>query len=336
MLDIVLLWLLRPPVFAGLSGERSGYSSALVRTLRGFELFLAIVTSIVCLWFSIVVATIPGEWQETVLAALDRPRWQITYVDVFGKVQTKLVSTHDLLFAGEVYETTRRRKSLFSNTLVLPGFNLFEALKIDDPKKLAWRKHLFDLRGRHLEKAVLDGADFTKADLHGAQLEGATLDLAQLQGASFWGAQLQGASLQEAQLQGASLYWADLRGATLERAQLQGASLERAQLQGASLEDAELQGASLLETQLQGASLRWADLRGATLLTAQLQGASLVHAAVNGVEFSYAYLWRSDWSDWGEIDRAKLGAVRFYAAWEPWKPVWKKFIFCLSGSLPIT
>jgi uncharacterized protein YjbI with pentapeptide repeats len=71
--------------------------------------------------------------------------------------------------------------------LVLPGFNLYEALKIDDPKKLAWKEHYFDLRGRHLEQAVLNGADLTKADLYGAQLQGASLFAARLQGASFVG-----------------------------------------------------------------------------------------------------------------------------------------------------
>ncbi len=90
--------------------------------------------SLLALWFSIVVATIPGEWQETALAALDRPRWQVTYEEA-GEEKTRLGSTHDLLFAGVVDPTTRRRKSLFSNTLVLPGFNIYEALKIDDPKK---------------------------------------------------------------------------------------------------------------------------------------------------------------------------------------------------------
>jgi hypothetical protein len=96
--------------------------------------------SIAALWFSFVIATIPGEWQETALAALDRPRWQIyPYRDV---ELTKRVSTHDFLFAGAVNPSTRRRDSLFSNTLVLPAFNLFEALKIDDPKKLAWKEHL--------------------------------------------------------------------------------------------------------------------------------------------------------------------------------------------------
>jgi uncharacterized protein YjbI with pentapeptide repeats len=91
-----------------------------------------------------------------------------------------LGTARDLLFAGEVDETTRRRQSLFSNTLVLPLFNLYEALKIDDPKKLAWREHLFDLRGRHLEQAVLDDADLTKADLTGARLQHASLRLARL------------------------------------------------------------------------------------------------------------------------------------------------------------
>jgi len=150
-----------------------------------------------------VVATIPGEWQETALARLDRPRWQIAYVER-GEEKTKRVSTRDLLFAGEADETTRRRKSLFSNTLVLPGFNLFE-VKIDDPKKLAWKEHLFDLRARHLEQAVLDLADLTKADLNGAQLQGASLNGAQLQGASLESAQLQGAALDRAAANAADL-----------------------------------------------------------------------------------------------------------------------------------
>jgi hypothetical protein len=148
-LDIVLLWLLRPPIFADLSVESFGRARVLTRVLREFGLGLAGVISIAALWFSIVVATIPGEWEETALATLDGPRWRATYV-VWSKERTTLVSTHDLLLAGEVDPTTRRRKGLFSNTLVLPGFNLYEALKIDDPKKLAWKEHLFDLRGRHL------------------------------------------------------------------------------------------------------------------------------------------------------------------------------------------
>ena len=188
-----------------------------------------------------------------------------------GEGYPKLSSTHDLWFAGDVDPTTRRRKSLFSNTLVLPGFNLYEALKVDDPKKLAWKKHLFDLRGRHLEEAMLAGADLTKADLTGAHLKSASLD------------------------------WAQLQGATLDQAQLQGASLKVSQLQGASLSEASLQGASLEK--------------------AQLQGASLVGAHVNAVDFSDAFLWRTEW---GQTDSADIGAIQFDATFKRWKPVWKE------------
>ena len=364
-LDIAFLWLMRPPIFADLSLATFGRARILARVLRGFGLALAGVASIAALFFCIVVATIPGEWQETALATLDRPRWQITYVEEKGiiyltpKEKTKRVSTHDLLFAGEVDETTRRRNSLFSNTLVLPGFNLYEALKIDDPKKLTWKKHLFDLRGRHLEKAVLNGADLTKADLYGAQLQHASLDFAQLQGASLFAAQLhgvnlnlanlqgaklneaqlqgaglsvaqlqgtslgsaqlQGARLDSAELQGASLFAAQLQGASLNSAQLQGARLNSAQLQGASLNGAQLQGASLEHAQVQGAVIRKANLRGASLAGARLQGASLAGTAVNAADFSDAALWRTNW---GAIDPDELGAVWLKSvAWGPFSAV---------------
>jgi uncharacterized protein YjbI with pentapeptide repeats len=335
-LDIVLLWLLRPPIFADLSVEIFGQARVLARVLREFGLGLAGVISIVALWFSLVVATIPGEWQESKLAALDRPRWRIAY-DEFGNEKIELVSTHDFLFAGEVDPTTRRRKSLFSNTLVLPGFNLYEALKIDDPKKLAWKEHLFDLRARHLEQAVFSGADLTKADLNGAQLQGASLFGAQLQGATLTGAELQGASLFYAKLQGASLvgsglqgasltgallqgamlYEARLQGASLDLARLQGASLDQAQLQGAMLDQAQLQGAMLNGAQLQGASLERAQLQGAWLQMAQLQGASLDGAAANAADLTHAFLWRTKW---GKMDPAELGVVRLENT--SWNPAW--------------
>jgi len=328
--DIVLLWLLRPPIFTDLSVEIYGRMPVLARVPRSFG--LATVMSILALWFSIVVATIPGEWQETVLASLNPP---------LRRVGHYTITPRDVFFAGEVDNTTRRRKSLFSNTLVLPGFNLYEALKIDDPKKLAWKEHLFDLRGRHLEHVVLHFADLTKADLTGAQLQGAslffaklqgaTLDETQLQGASLVGAQLQGAALfkaqlqgawlHQAQLQGAFLYQAQLQGALLDGAQLQGAVLDDAQLQGVTLDDAQLQGVFLDRAQLQGASLDRAQLQGASLHQAQLQGASLLGAAVNAADFSDAFLWRTNW---GGIDPAKLGAVRIDGALERWKPVWQK------------
>jgi uncharacterized protein YjbI with pentapeptide repeats len=295
-LDVVVLWLLRPPIIADLSVESSQRARFLSQERRGFGLVRACIMSIVAIWFSIVVATIPGEWQETVLASLNPPVWRV----VADSEETEPITTRDLLFAGEVDETTRRRASSFSNTLVLPGFNIYEALKIADPEQVAWKEHLLDLRGRHLEQAVLNGANLTKADLTGAQLQGASLLSALLQDASLYSAQLQGArldfawlqhaGLSRAQLQRASLFHAMLRVAWLDGAQLQGSRLDDAQLQGAWLRGAQLQGASLNRAQLQGAWLRGAQLQGASLNRAQLQGASLDMAQMQGATLSWAQL----------------------------------------------
>jgi uncharacterized protein YjbI with pentapeptide repeats len=321
-LDIVLLWRLRPPILSDLSAEISSRARILSRALRGFGLAVAIGMSIGAVWFATVIATIPGEWQETAFAKLDRPRWQISYLEA-GEQKTKLVSTHELLFAGEVDITTRRRKSLFSNTLVLQGFNLYEALKIDDPKKLAWKEHVFDLRARHLEQAVFDGADLTKTDLTGASLDGASLQKAQLQGASLDEAQLQGASLVEATLQGASLEGAQLQGASLAHAQLQGASLSETGLQGASLDYADLQAAILNFARLQGASLDMVDLQGASLFAADLRAASFAYAQMQGAllvgvmranNVTSTIFWRTQWNQIG----AKL---RFLS-----DPIWKPLL----------
>jgi uncharacterized protein YjbI with pentapeptide repeats len=246
------------------------------------------LASLVPIGLAFTAATFPGEWLDEYVGNKqwippnsvtvwlgakdhqDKPTW---------------TSFHDLLFNGEVDDVTRRRKSLFSNTLVLPGFDGLEAAKIDDPKKLDGVKQTLVLRGRHLESAVFNGADLRKADLEGAQLQGASLLRAQLQDASLDKAQLRdvfanfaellGASFLSAQLQGAILNMANLQGASLKGAALQGASFFGAQLQGADLDEANLQGASLDGAQLQSASLERAQLQGATLDDAQLQGAYL-------------------------------------------------------------
>jgi uncharacterized protein YjbI with pentapeptide repeats len=304
---------------------------------------LGIISSVAVVIFSWTVATYPGEWQKRPLVwvASINPR-----------------SLNSLLFIGEVdYDTTHRRKSWFSSTLVLPGLNIYEALRIDEPKKVEWRDHILDLRGRDLEGAVLvkatlrkvdftgaclrdtllfraqlQGASFLRAKLQGAwldsaQLQGAWLEEAKLQGASLFGAQLQGAMLDNAQLQGASVNSAQLQGASLNsahlqgallfRAQLQGASLFRAQLQGASLNSAQLQGASLDRAQLQGAMLFGAQLQGASLAEAQLQGASLSGANMTATSLTKAFVWR--------VEFPKDGPMSLFAVdlnWRPRGPGW--------------
>jgi uncharacterized protein YjbI with pentapeptide repeats len=133
----------------------------------------------------------------------------------------------------------------FSRTLVVPGFNICDALKIDDPKKVEWKGHLIDSRGRDLERAVLNGAVLPRADLTGAHLQGTSLRASHLQGAVLDRANLLGASLADAQLQAATLISAQLQGTSLRAAQAQGAMLDRANLQGAGLDFALLHGAKL-------------------------------------------------------------------------------------------
>ena len=173
------------------------------------------------------------------------PQW---WPDIWSedKKAAKRISMRDFLSARPVSWTTRR-VSPFSNTLVLPGFSLYEGMKVDDPKKLDWKEYRVDLRGRDLEEAMLTRADLKRADLTGARLRGAVLPFTQLQNASLDDAQLHGASLFGAQLEGRRSLWRSSRVHMLWGAQLAGTSLERAQLQGASLYGAQLAGASLEE-----------------------------------------------------------------------------------------
>jgi uncharacterized protein YjbI with pentapeptide repeats len=271
ILDLGLLWWLWREILKSRAPRPQARSwKPAAKTAAGGVLTMGVIL------LSSAVVTFPGEWQEDRL-----PGFPV------------LTTLREWIFAGEVDLAARRRKSPFSNTLVLPGFNIYEALKIDDPNKVEWKETVIDLSDRDLNGAVLIGAVLTKTNFLVAQLRGAWLDGARLQGAQFTGAQLQGASLTNAQLQGASLDVAGLQGASLENAQLQGASLYGGELRGASLKGAQLQGASLFDAQLQGASLKKAQLRGASLMGARLQGAALEGAQLEGASLAGAFVWRA-------------------------------------------
>jgi Pentapeptide repeats (8 copies) len=227
--DVILLWALWPAVLE---------SRSEIKWPPIWRHPVLTLASLVPIGLAFTAATFPGEgldewigkrqWIPPSPSAKwsDQKDWMSFLTTWYG--QEGWTSFHDVLFNGDVDDVTRRRKSLFSNTLVLPTFDALEAAKIDDPKKLDTVKHTLILRGRHLESAVFYSADLRKADLEGAHLQGA-----QLKGASLQAAQLQGASLQAAQLQGASLRDAKLEGASLLDAKLEGALLDRADLHGA-------------------------------------------------------------------------------------------------------
>jgi uncharacterized protein YjbI with pentapeptide repeats len=289
--DLLLLWWLWRKVLGATSLDGWKIWQSPAKTIIGYGL------SIVALLFSWAVATFPSEWQEDHL-----PSFRIVPV-TSNRFQEKrrLASFHDWLFSGEVNEETRRRESLFSNTLLLTGFNFFEASKVDDPKKADWRDHLLSLRRRDLNGAVFDLVVMPKADLEHAKL----------QGASFFRAHLQGASFLRANLEGANFERDELEGATLSEAKLQGASLEGANLQGSSLEGAQLHSARLSEAKLQGATLKDAKLLGANLRAAELQGAVFLSADMTASQLQSAFVWRADFTD------STLHNVFGKPQWEP-------------------
>jgi uncharacterized protein YjbI with pentapeptide repeats len=276
--DVILLWALWPAVLNGRSE---------INWPPFWRHPVVTLMSLMPIGLAFTAATFPGEIMEDWIGK----RQTIPPNVVSAKLGiNNWTSFHDLLFNGEVDPTTQPRKRLFSNILVLPGFDALEAAKIDDPKKLDTVKHTLLLHRRHLEKAVFDLADLRKADLEDAHLRGASLRYAHLQGASLNRVHLEDASLYRAQLQGASLNDASLQSASLISAQLPDAQLVRAQIQGTSLISAQLRGASLNDASLQGASLNAAGLEGASFYAASLQGAALYGAKLQGAGLDGAHL----------------------------------------------
>ncbi len=277
--DVILLWLLWPAVLDG----RSKIAWPQVWRHKVF-----MVLSLVPIWVAFITATFPGElidewigpWeiipQNRVTAWLGQDGW---------------TSIHNLLFHGKVDQITRRRKSYFSDTLVIADFDALEAAKIADPEKFDAVKQTLNLRGLNLEGAVFLNADLRKVDLTKAQLQGASLAGAQLQGAILHSARLQGAKLDRAKLQGANLNNAKLQGVNLDNANLQGATLSAAELQGATLASAKLQGTSLKDAELYGAELQKSklngtDMSGAEVGHATFDDASLIAVSVDGINES--------------------------------------------------
>jgi uncharacterized protein YjbI with pentapeptide repeats len=273
--------------------------------------------------FSCWIATFPSEWESFPYARLASYRWQLTTEAVFGTPDV----AHEIKSPSqpEIVAPEIRPARWPFNTLHLREFDIFEALKIDDPAKVQSKKYLLDLRKRHLEQADLAGAklprinldgaflqnaNLSAAEMSGSSFEQATLDDASLRGgrfasASFTGASLHGANMDygwfpattfaRAKLQGASIYQGKLMGSMLGSAHLEGARLAgadltaaflwRAHLQLANFDDAHLYAATISQVQLDGASFRNSDLAGATLFG----------ATGTAPDFRRARLWRSNW-----------------------------------------
>jgi hypothetical protein len=132
ILDLGLIWWLWRNI---LQSRTFGNQRFFLRSFA--KTTVAAILSASAIVFACVIATIPGEWQEDHFVA-----------------KSALAMIRKWGFHGDVNPTTRRRKSLFSNTLVLPDFNIYEAFKIDEPQKVEWKPYLIELRGRDLNRTL--------------------------------------------------------------------------------------------------------------------------------------------------------------------------------------
>jgi hypothetical protein len=277
VIDLILLWLLWPAVLRGRSIRRA-WRGMPCSTVIGMAIVTLISVPIV-----LAIATFPGEWLEANLPSVRLipttwVAWTLPSVQAIQTAGSGWATLHELLVAGEVDFAARKPKSLWSNRLVLPGFDAIDHTKFDIEAKIAAATETVSLRARHLEGAVLIGAVLRKADFTAAHLERADLTAADLRDANFGFTGLaetrSGLSVSSVSL-GEERAFAQLQGAKLVDAQLQGAALTGAHLEGANLMGALLQGANLFGAQLQGAGLSMAQLPGANLSAAKLPGADL-------------------------------------------------------------
>jgi hypothetical protein len=311
VIDLALLWILWPSIARGEIAPLAGKDLKRAKVLT-WMLASTLPVLLVC-----AVATFPGEWLEENLPSLplippNTGIVQSKYRDDWN--QPKWISLHELLVAGDVNYVTGRPRSLWSNVLVLPNFELGDRVKFDALGRIAISSDTASLRGRSLEGAVLVHAHLRKADFTGAQLKGANFVGADLQEANF-GCGRVGAESKCTDLQGAELTNAQLQGALLNGAQLQGAEFNGAQLQGAALDGAKLQGAHLGYDELAawegGMYFPGAQLQGATLDFAKLQGASFDGAELQGASLRAVSIWRTrpPWAD--DTRGAVISALEF-------------------------
>jgi hypothetical protein len=195
LLDIVLLALVWPRISRGSRSPRDLYA------LGRFA--AAGLVGVVLLAFSIVVATVPGEWRE------DQGDWG---------------AWEDQGVLGMFSRNLRLRLQ----RLVEPDEDKLSKLSFTLP--LGYR----DLRGANFNISDLRKADLRVADLRGANLGSANLGGALLVDAKMGGANLGNADLSHADLIRAKLSDADLRGANLSGAKLTGANLSGANLSAAN------------------------------------------------------------------------------------------------------
>jgi uncharacterized protein YjbI with pentapeptide repeats len=312
-LDLILLWTLWPVVVP------HGKQRAAPGRRFGWAALPAAGATAVVLIVSVLLATFPGEWAARYSGAKWIPPNAFTaWLGARDPIdQPTWTSFHDLLFNGPYDERNQRRRSPFSNTLVLPDFDALGPTASADSKPGSAKQTIVRKWG-HFEQAIFRGADLRNVNFENAHLEGASFYQAKMQGAQLYNAYLEGADFYQASLEKASFNNAKLGLVNLQRADLRNADMFQANLEGASLKQANLAEANFLKARLQASSLdgasaqcavlKEADLRGATFRQANLQAATFASARMEGSSLEKALLQGAD------LSNSNLGVARLVGA----------------------
>ena len=146
------------------------------------------------------------------------------------------------------------------------------------------------LSGLPLQKAVLDGGDFTRARLTGANLTEANFRSARLDRTSLRFAELTGAQFSSAELRGASLPFADANGGVFDKIEGADSDWFATRLQKASFRGATLSQANFMFADLRNAVFDGAVLTNTFFIGSDLTGASFVGATFQNTDFSGAIM----------------------------------------------
>lgn len=310
--DILALWIFWTSVSVKKSGGspisfankyfQKYVSPILSHCRKRFAVFLLLFLP--CIWFSMLVATFPGEALE---------RWAVERHDAYTDIETCSFSnvlnysahvkieapsgrglrttpclTYLLFEAPDTPLDMRRNLYLEGVRLVRPSMadRLPEDLNQENTRGLLGIG--FDLRGRDLRYAKLQNAELQQADLRGADLKGADLTRADLRLADFRDVKLIDLGACEPELRDGTHCRTNLSQSRLNDADLQWANLWKAYLPDADLSNAQLQGVSFEHAKMEGVKAHGARLHGAKLVGASLERASLERAKAIGADFTRA------------------------------------------------
>jgi uncharacterized protein YjbI with pentapeptide repeats len=304
------------------------------------------------LWFSLVVASIPGE-EAVAVRELAPPRGRApdpcavqpaiepppmeaaAEVAEPGAFCTSLARIHDYPFRYSpppAYPGAPARRMLCLTYLLFeaPTTPLEMRRNLDVRSKsfasgepTADRRGIgFDLRGRDLRFADFTGADLSMADLRGADLFGASLGNARLDHADLGDVSENEFDLCEGFVTfdgaGRGFCRTVARAADLAKASLRGARLRKVDLRNARLPEARAAGIDLVEADLSGADLAGADLSTGKLRGARLEGAGLREVRATGADLTCAQARGADLSaadlSTATAGRARLGRAKLVEA----------------------